>query len=329
MSVQIYALIAGVLVFLLTAGLTRRLIPVLRSMKMGQRILEIGPRWHKNKEGTPTMGGISFLLAGTVIPGCMLLFAMRSYPTRDLLGLLLTLLYACANGLVGITDDLTKLRKKQNAGLTPIQKLVLQVALAVAYLVLLRIYGLIDTDMNIPFTSFTVQLGWTYWFFAGVLLVWVVNCANLTDGIDGLCSSVTLIVGLFFTVASLRENLLGSAVSGAALCGASLGFLIYNLHPARVFMGDTGSLYLGALAAGSAFLYGSPLLILVVGIVYALEGVSVMLQVGFFKLTGGKRLFRMAPFHHHLEKCGWSEYRIVGAAVVLSVAAAGLSLVLL
>jgi phospho-N-acetylmuramoyl-pentapeptide-transferase len=221
-----------------------------------------------------------------------------------------TLLYALANGLSGIIDDLVKFKKKQNEGLTKMQKLVLQTVFSGAYLALLRIYELIDTTVYIPFFSVELELGFAYYFCAMVLCVGVVNFANFTDGIDGLLSSVTMIIGAFFAFASFKYDLIPSIILSGAMSGATLGFLVYNFYPARVFMGDTGSLFLGGLAVGLAFMINNPLIIILVGIIYIFEGVSVALQICSFKLTK-KRIFKMAPVHHHFEKCGWSEIKIV------------------
>ncbi len=309
---------------ILTLLFMRCLLPMLRRRHLGQKILEIGPAWHRSKEGTPTMGGLSFVFAIflSVIISYILLYNVTS--TLFLRPLIFAFLYAFSNALVGMIDDLTKFRKKQNEGLTPSQKMLLQITFAVAYLALLRIYGYIDTAFYIPYFNTVVDFGFSYYFFALLLCVGTVNCVNLTDGVDGLCSTVTLVVGAFFALAaSLMENE-STLILAAALMGGCLGFLFFNRHPAGVFMGDTGSLFLGGTVVGCAFTLDSPLLLLIVGFVYIFEGISVILQVAYYKITK-KRLFRMAPFHHHLEKCGWTENRIVTAflldTLVLSAAA--------
>ncbi|MBQ1244859.1 MAG: phospho-N-acetylmuramoyl-pentapeptide-transferase [Clostridia bacterium] len=310
MPTLLYYLISLISVFALTALCCRFLIPKLKSMKMGQKILDIGPRWHKSKENTPTMGGLSFLFSTTVVCIILGLIAYRETDRAHLLSMVFTLLYALANGLSGIIDDLVKFKKKQNEGLTKMQKLVLQTVFSGAYLALLRIYELIDTTVYIPFFSVELELGFAYYFCAMVLCVGVVNFANFTDGIDGLLSSVTMIIGAFFAFASFKYDLIPSIILSGAMSGATLGFLVYNFYPARVFMGDTGSLFLGGLAVGLAFMINNPLIIILVGIIYIFEGVSVALQICSFKLTK-KRIFKMAPVHHHFEKCGWSEIKIV------------------
>lgn len=311
-------LITAFLSFLGTVFLCRRLIPFLREKKMGQKILEIGPRWHKNKEGTPTMGGICFLipiLLFSVLAGILLL---PSTPKKEFLPFCLTLLYALLNAVVGLVDDLTKFRHGTNQGLTPRQKLLLQTVFAGAYLALLSLFGEVSTDLRIPFTQHTLSLGVWYYILALFLLVGIVNCANLTDGIDGLAASEAAILASFFAIVA-AVRLSGTAtVTSAAVFGGALGFLVFNYYPARIFMGDTGSLFLGAILSGCAFLLGEPLLIITAGFLYVLEGISVILQVLVFKLTNGKRLFLMAPVHHHFEKRGWNEVRIVGAFSLLT-----------
>lgn len=299
--------------FLVTVLILRKLIPVLKSKKMGQHILDIGPRWHRSKEGTPTMGGLAFIIASAVAGGGACIYLFVKGGSGNTVAMLVTLVYALANGVIGMVDDLAKLRKAQNEGLTAPQKYLLQLISAGIYLSVMRALGCITTELYIPFADITLDLGIFYYIFALILLTGMVNAVNLTDGIDGLVSSVTTIVGVFFALCAFiltdGEEL---GVLSAMMIGSCVGFLVYNFYPARVFMGDTGSLFLGALVTGSAFLIGNPLIIVLAGIIYIAEAASVMLQVGFFKLTHGKRLFKMAPIHHHFEKCGWTELRIVG-----------------
>lgn len=303
-----YVLVA-VAVFLSTAVSLRFLIPKLRSMKMGQKILDIGPRWHKSKEGTPTMGGISFAGSVVVVLSITIAFLQINGKGSEFMPLLLTLLLAIGNCIIGIVDDLTKFRKKQNEGLTAAQKFALQLAMAGAFLSLMHLYGKMDTKLAIPFTEYELELGWFYYIFALVFITGMINSVNLTDGIDGLAASVTLIVSIFLSVVGFMCYM-ELALLGAAMVGATLGFLVYNFYPARVFMGDTGSLFLGGLVAGAAFMIDNPLLIALVGIIYICEALSDIIQVGCYKLTH-KRVFKMAPIHHHFEKCGWSEIKIV------------------
>lgn len=307
--VGIYAVVA-VAVFLSTVVILRFLIPKLRSMKMGQKILDIGPRWHKSKEGTPTMGGLAFAVSVVAALIGAMLYLHFSGKSTALIPLLLTMLLAVGNCIIGILDDFTKFRKSQNEGLTAPQKFALQLAMAGAFLALMRLYGNLDTVVKIPFTAYELDLHFGYYIFALIFITGIVNSVNLTDGIDGLASSVTLVVSIFLSVLAFTAFGVELAVLGAAMLGATAGFLVYNFYPARVFMGDTGSLFLGGLVAGVAFMIDNPLIIALVGIVYICETLSDIIQVGVYKLTH-KRVFKMAPIHHHFEKCGWSEITIV------------------
>ena len=302
--------ITAVLVFLLTVLSLRWLIPRLRSMKMGQKILDIGPRWHKSKEGTPTMGGLGFVIPVLVVSVISMVYIRLNGMSSSVLPLLLTLLLATGNCIIGVIDDLTKFKKQQNEGLTASQKFALQLAMAGAFLALLKLYGEIDTTLVIPFTDTSVDLGWFYYLFSLVFITGIINSVNLTDGIDGLASSVTLVVAVFFAVLAFKFAGIEFAVLSAVMIGATLGFLVYNFHPARVFMGDTGSLFLGGLVAGAAFMINSPLTVAISGIIYICEAMSDIIQVGVYKLTH-KRVFKMAPIHHHFEKCGFGEVKIV------------------
>jgi len=308
-------IIPMVLTFVLTVCILRPLIPFLKSKKMGQKILEIGPRWHKNKEGTPMMGGLAFIAASVAVLFASLIFMALTSEMTTLLPAALVVGYGVLNALIGFIDDSAKLRKKQNEGLTARQKYLLQLAAAALFLILLHLTDVISTELYIPFVGVSWDLGVFYYIIALLLLTGIVNSVNLTDGIDGLSSSVTLVVGIFFTAAAFLsgnvENSNAVALIGALLIGGTLGFLVYNFYPARIFMGDTGSLFLGGMVVGCAFIAGNPLIIVICGIIYICEAASVILQVGYFKLTHGKRLFKMAPIHHHFEKCGWNEIRIV------------------
>jgi len=314
---------ALVLTLILTVVISHKLIPVLKSKKMGQKILEIGPRWHKSKEGTPTMGGLAFI-AAAVIVGILSCIACAIFgDIKDALPFVYVLLYGVLNGLIGIVDDSAKLRKKQNEGLTARQKYLLQLGAATLFLVLMHGTGIINTVLYIPFLGVAWDFGFFYYAIALLLLTGMVNSVNLTDGIDGLASSITLVVGIFISAVAFftiqaAPFATGLSLIGATLIGGTLGFLVYNFYPARVFMGDTGSLYLGGMVVGAAFLLGNPLIVVVCGIVYIIETASVMLQVGYFKITHGKRLFRMAPIHHHFEQCGWSEVKIVSVFTVVT-----------
>ena len=316
MLTEFFPLTLGV--FLLTWLILRKLIPVLKSRKIGQKIYDIGPRWHKGKEGTPIMGGLGFIIAAAV--GLAVVTGVYAYlgRARELLGVWLTFTLALLNGLIGFFDDYTKLIKKQNQGFLAWQKLVLQILVVVAYLWAMSACGFIDTALEIPYFDIELELGIFYYFFAVLFIAGMVNSVNLTDGIDGLCSSVTAVIGAFFAVVAFTALKPELAILPATVIGGTVGFLMYNFYPAKIFMGDTGSLYLGGAAVGMAFLADEPLIILVAGIIYLIEVLSVILQVGYFKLTHGKRIFKMAPIHHHFEKCGWSEVKVVGVFTLIT-----------
>lgn len=311
---NVFSLTAAALavsVFLLTVLLERILIPILRRYKLGQKILEIGPNWHKSKEGTPTMGGIGFILASMIVMAVFFIVHAVRGDSAQYVPLAVTLSFAVANGAIGFVDDYCKLIKKQNEGLTWKQKLFLQLVLCSAYVFVMSCMGYLDTAVRIPFSGAELELGWGYYPIAVLVLAGVINGGNITDGIDGLAASVTLVIGSFLMVAAFYRRDGQLSAGSAVLIGSSLGFLLYNFHPAQVFMGDTGSLFFGALVIASAFQADREIVGLIVGMVFVTEMLSSFLQVIYFKLTHGKRLFRMAPLHHHFEKCGWSEVRIV------------------
>ena len=297
-------------VFALTALAERILIPILRSHKAGQKILDIGPRWHKSKEGTPIMGGIGFILAILAVVAVFFVYVGIQKKAPDYIPLALTVAFAVSHGAIGFVDDYCKLIKKQNEGLTRMQKLVLQFAITAGYLCVMGYTGNLPSSIIIPVINLPIR-GALWYILAGILAVGVINGANFTDGIDGLASSVTYVIGIFFAIFAFFANDMGLSVVGGAIIGATLGFLLYNIHPAKVFMGDTGSLFLGAIVTGTLFQMREPLLIFLICAVYILELLSTVLQILYFKLTHGKRLFKMAPVHHHFEKCGWSENKIV------------------
>ena len=297
-------------VFALTALAERILIPILRSHKVGQKILDIGPRWHKSKEGTPIMGGIGFILAILAVVALFFVYVGIKGDAPNYIPLALTIAFAVAHGAIGFVDDYCKLIKKQNEGLTRIQKLVLQFAITAGYLCVMGYTGNLPSEIIIPLINLPIR-GALWYILAAILMVGVINGANFTDGIDGLASSVTYVIGIFFAIFAFFANDMGLSVVGGAIIGATLGFLLYNIHPAKVFMGDTGSLFLGAIVTGTLFQMREPLLIFLICAVYILELLSTVLQILYFKLTHGKRLFKMAPVHHHFEKCGWSENKIV------------------
>jgi len=322
MNYKILFAAALVLTFLFTVLISKKLIPALKSRKMGQKILDIGPRWHKSKEGTPTMGGVAFIIAIAVVGAACAVFLWLYEGASGALPFIFTLGLGIAGGLIGCVDDYAKLRNQRNDGLTPSQKFLLQLAAAALYVFGMALVCKTGTTVYIPFVGAELELGIFYYVFALVLVCGMMNSVNLTDGIDGLASSVTLAVGVFFSVCGFfgKVGTDGALVSlGALVIGGCAGFLVYNLNPARVFMGDTGSLFLGGIVVGGAFMMGNPLIVIVCGLVYIIETASVMLQVGYFKLTHGKRLFKMAPIHHHFEKCGWSENKVVTVFTIVTV----------
>lgn len=290
--------------FLVTAVTVPVLIPYLRRLKFGQQILEEGPKWHEKKSGTPTMGGVCFIL-GAAVATAVALFAEFD------LKLLVMLLISMGFGAIGFFDDYIKVVKKRNLGLTASQKFLLQAILAVVYILVLKETGNLENDIIIPFTNISLTLPW--WLYIPFILFVVtgtVNAVNLTDGLDGLATSLTVISTLFFAVAAIAGGYNESAYLAFAVCGGLIGFFIYNKYPAKVFMGDTGSLYLGGVLSVLAVGMKMPLVLIIAGFVYMFETLSVIMQVTSFKLTG-KRIFKMSPIHHHFEMCGWSEKKIV------------------
>lgn len=287
--------------FLIAVILIPILIPILKGLKFGQTIREIGPSWHKSKNGTPTMGGIGFLVSVAV---STLIFAFGDQKVG------LALLTVIGFGVLGFADDFIKVVLKRNLGLTEIQKLFFQVLISVLFIFFAYKNGFVDTALKIPFTSFSLELKWFYFVFTAFLMVGFVNAVNLTDGVDGLAASVTAVVGLFFTIVALREEQTSLAVLPSAVVGGLVAFLFFNFNPAKVFMGDTGSLFLGGVVSVMAVLLDCELLLLLAGFIYLAEALSVMIQVAYFKKTG-KRVFLMTPIHHHFEKKNWKEKKIV------------------
>ena len=298
-------LITGGVSFVLTALIGFLILPVLRALKAGQSIREVGPTWHNNKAGTPMMGGLMFIFSLVI---CLLV----AIPTMQDFSVFYVLALSLCFGFVGFLDDFTKIKFKRNLGLTSIQKAMLQMAVSAIFLYLLYRQGTLESVIYIPFVNVSFDVHpMVYIFFAMFVMVGCVNAVNLTDGVDGLSSSVTVPVMIFFTAAAVLRERWDLALMPAALVGGLIAYLFYNWHPAKVFMGDTGSLFLGGAVCGLAFALNMPLILILVGIVYILETLSVILQVGYFKLTHGKRLFKMSPIHHHFEMCGWKEVKIV------------------
>lgn len=298
-------LITGVVGCALSWALGHFLLPVLHALKAGASIREIGPTWHNNKTGTPIMGGLMFIFAS-------MLCLIGNLPSMTDYSAFFVLVLGLCHGFIGFLDDFTKIRHHRNLGLTSLQKAMLQMAVSALFLYAMYKAGVMDTHLYIPFWNRSFDLHpIVYIFFAMFVMVGCVNSVNLTDGVDGLSSSVTLPVMVFFTAASCALGKYDLALLPASLVGGLMAYLTYNWHPAKVFMGDTGSLFLGGVVCAMAFALEMPLILILVGFVYIVETLSVILQVGYFKLTHGKRIFKMAPIHHHYEMCGWSEEKIV------------------
>ncbi|WP_407946004.1 phospho-N-acetylmuramoyl-pentapeptide-transferase [Oscillibacter valericigenes] len=301
-------LLAALVSFVLTVVLGRFVLAELRKLKAGQEIRKDGPTWHAGKAGTPTMGGIMFIL-GTGITVLVLGWGRMLAGEFDHL---YVYLFALIFGLIGFVDDYRKVRQHQNEGLTAKQKFILQLAAAVVFLVLMRYEGLLTNDLYIPFFQVSITIPWiVYLIFAAFVIVGCVNAVNLTDGVDGLATGVTFVVMVFFAVTAALWHLTTLALLPAALAGGLAAFFVYNHHPAKVFMGDTGSLFLGGAVAALGFALDMPLILIPVGIIYIAETMSDIIQVAYFKATHGKRFFKMAPLHHHLELSGWSEAKLV------------------
>ncbi len=307
---------ACVLSFAVTALLGGKiLLPALRRLKAGQEIREVGPKWHATKAGTPTMGGLMFI---TGIAVSILAVGWKGALEGDR-SHIYVFLFALIFGVIGFLDDYEKVKRHQNLGLTALQKFLLQLAAAILFLMLMRYEGRLSPDLYIPFLNINLRLSWPlYMAFAAFVVVGTVNAVNLTDGLDGLATSVTIPVALFFICAATFWGYTQLGVFSAALLGGLLAFLLFNAHPAKVFMGDTGSLFLGGAVAGLALAFNLPLILILVGIIYIVETLSDIIQVTYFKLTHGKRIFKMAPIHHHFEMCGWSEVKIVTVFTAIS-----------
>ena len=286
-------------------------IPMLRRLKFGQEIREEGPAWHAAKSGTPTMGGIIFIVSIAVMLIVSVIIGMVfDFPFGNLIDLLLVFLLSLAFGVIGFIDDYIKVVKKRNLGLTAAQKFSLQFLVALVFATLVAVGGGTGTVIDLPFTRIDLDLGWFYIPFVIFVMLATVNSVNLTDGLDGLATSITIVVAIFYLIMSDILSNSAMALFSATVIGALLGFLFYNWKPAKVFMGDTGSLFLGGAVCGLAIMLKQPITLLIVGFVYVIETLSVIMQVTSYKLTR-KRIFKMSPIHHHFEMCGWSEVQIV------------------
>ena len=295
--------------FAISVALAPFIIPFLRRLKVGQTERVDGVQSHLKKAGTPTMGGLIFLIATAVTS----LFYVKDYPNVIPI-LFLTLGF----GLIGFLDDYLKVVLKRSDGLMPMQKMFLQIIVTGIFAVYMILFTDVELTLLVPFSGgYYLDIGWVavpLLFFA---VIGTVNGVNFTDGLDGLASSVTVMVATFFTVVAIGSHS-GIEPITCAVVGSLMGFLLFNVFPARVFMGDTGSLALGGFVAGTAYMLQMPLFLLIVGLVYLVEVASVIIQVTYFKKTGGKRIFKMAPIHHHFELCGWSETRVVAVFSIIT-----------
>jgi len=291
--------------FIVSALVGSVLVPYLRKIKAGQAIREDGPTWHMSKSGTPTMGGIIFICG--VAAAC--LTAGWSETARGEFGHIFVLIFALIFGAIGFLDDYEKLKKKQNLGLKAKQKFLLQLVVAIAFVFLLRRFGYVTPNFYIPFWNVTLPVPEVVYFIvAAFIIVGCVNAVNLTDGVDGLATGTTIPVMLCYGVIAFKwgQDYLSLGIFASGPLGGLFAFLIYNFNPAKVFMGDTGSLFLGGAVCAMAFAMDMPLVLIPLGFVYIVETLSDIIQVTYFKLSHGKRVFRMAPFHHHLEMGGWT-----------------------
>ena len=318
MNIYVALAFALVLSFAIAFLLGFVMIPWLRKLKFGQTILEDGPIWHKSKQGTPIMGGLMFIVSTIVsvivvlvtdyLMGGNLFAGQTAVASTMKVKLVAGIFLALGFGMVGFADDYIKVVKKRNLGLTITQKTVAQLVIIFGYLVTLFINGL--TYIKIPFVGI-VNLSWFYWFFGLCVIYGAVNAVNFTDGIDGLCASVTSVTAIAFCIAALMVKFTGISILPAALAGGCLGYLIWNYYPSKVMMGDTGSMFLGGMVVALAYAIDCPIILVLFGIIYVIEAMSDVLQIGYFKATHGKRIFKMAPIHHHFEMCGWKERKIV------------------
>lgn len=312
-----YLCLGAITSFLITKYMTAWLIPKLKSIKLGQKILDIGPRWHKNKEGTPTMGGLAFLVSFAVVFTLLAILAGVRGQIDSISRVLFCAALMLFNGAIGCLDDYAKFFKKQNQGLTAGTKFLMQFVVASAFSLGYAWTRDFATTMKIPFVDTPIDLGFAWYIVSVLLITGVVNAVNLTDGLDGLASSVTFFVSLFFVVAGSVALFFEVVILGSVIIGITLGFLVYNLYPAKIFMGDTGSLFLGAGVVSLAYLMDNPLISLIVGFIYVVEAASVIIQVSVYKMTK-KRVFKMAPIHHHFERCEWSELKVVSVFSIIT-----------
>ena len=303
------SIIPIIIAFAVSVILGPLVIPFLRRLKVGQTVRDDGPKTHLSKSGTPTMGGI-IILTGIIVAS---VFYIKEYPK-----IIPVLFLTVGFGLVGFLDDYIKVVLKRSMGLRAWQKMGLQILITGIFIFYIYQYTDISLAMKVPFVPDTyIDMGWFNIIFMFIVILGTDTGANFTDGLDGLASSVTLMIAMFFTVVAMGTQS-GIEPITCAVVGALLGFLLFNVHPASVFMGDTGSLALGGFVAATAYVMQMPLFLVIVACIYVAEVVSVILQVGYFKLTKGKRLFKMAPIHHHFELCGWKETKIVAVFTIVT-----------
>ncbi len=318
-------IIAGLVSFAVAALGGKMLIPFLHKLKFGQPIkVEFGPKWHEGKQGTPTMGGLMFIISTVVAVAVgYVVYRMTSVTTlgtesvfasNAALRLLSCIIFCILFGVMGFIDDFTKVSRKNNDGLSPMQKIVIQVVISIAWLLVMRFLGDTNTDINLGFVSF--DIGWFYYPLMVVVIIYLTNAVNLTDGIDGLCGTVTMVNMLLYTTIFVILSNAEMTLFTIAVAGGCLGFLVWNFHPAKCFMGDTGSMFLGAAVTAAGLVTHQHLVLILMALVYIIEALSVVIQVLYFKYTKkkygeGRRIFKMTPIHHHFEMSGFSEYKIV------------------
>jgi phospho-N-acetylmuramoyl-pentapeptide-transferase len=312
-------ILAFIAAFVLALAIGPICIPFLKRLKFGQTVRDDGPQSHLKKMGTPTIGGLIFLIPISLVS----IFFAKTYP--KIVPLLLCML---GFGLVGFLDDFIKVVKKRKDGLYAGQKTFFELIVCVAFAFYVLRFTEAGTSIVLPFTNIIIQ-PWIYFLFIVIFMYFFANAVNLTDGLDGLCSGITLVVAVFFTIVSLTNMEWGYIkIFSSAIAGGCLGFLAFNVHPAKVFMGDTGSLALGGAIVAISVMMRMPLIILLVGGIYLIEAISVILQVASFKLTG-KRIFKMAPIHHHFELKGWKETKVVTVFIVVTIVLCVLGLIIL
>ncbi len=303
-------LLPALLSFVIAVLIGPKVIEILRKLKAGQTEREEGLESHQKKTGTPTMGGVIFLLPVVVIG----IFYGASHKE-----VIPVLILTIGFGIIGFIDDYIKVVRKHNLGLRAWQKILGQLVVTILFSVYVETFTDISLAMKVPFTSIVLDFGILNIPILFFIALGTANGTNFTDGVDGLCASVTAVVAAFFAVAGMHYGATGAEVMSSAMVGALLGYLVYNVYPGKVMMGDTGSLAIGGFVTGIAYVMQMPIFIVIVGFIYAFEVISVILQVSYFKITHGKRIFRMAPIHHHFEKGGWSETRVVNVFTTVTI----------